>query len=248
MTRTTFALIGVIAVLVAGTVGAVGLGLATDSGTQTTPGESSVSVSATGSASAAPDQAKVRVSVTAEGNDSADVRSALATDAAALRDALDALDGVDYETAHYGIGEIHDRERERTPGSSDAAYRGAHAFVITVDDPERVGTVIDAAADVGAEIDGVQLTLSDEKRADLRDDAIEDAMDDARSQADTIATASDLTVTTVASVDASMDRYQPVAYETAAASDGAGGSADTVIESGEVSVTYTVSVTYNATG
>jgi uncharacterized protein YggE len=244
MTRSTFALIGVLAVLVAGTVGAVGLGLATDGSPDAAPGQSTVSVSATGTATAEPDQAEVRVVVTATGNDTSDVRSALATKADALRDELDAL-GVDYETQHYGIGEIHDRGRDRTSDDSDADYRGIHAFAVTIDDIDRVGTVIDGAADVGAEIHGVHLTLSDEKRADLRDDAIENAMDDARSQADTIASASDLTITTVATVDASMDRYTPVAYETAAASDGA--TPETNIDAGDVSVTYTVSVTYNAT-
>ena len=67
----------------------------------------------------------------------------------------------------------------------------------------------------------------------------------ARSQAEAIAENGNLEVTSVASVDASQQRYRPVEYRTAApqAADASG----TEVETGDVSVSYQVRVTYNAT-
>jgi hypothetical protein len=178
------------------------------------------------------------------------VRDELASGAERLRTALDDL-GVDYETARYAI-EARDEsprpyEEEKPSESAEAPpYRGIHSFTVTVDDTDSVGSVIDAAADAGAEVNRVELTLSAERRETLRDQAITNAMNDARSQATALADAGGLTVTDVASIEASHSRYRPVAYETAAADSGAA-PANTVIDSGEVSVTYDVQVTYNAT-
>jgi uncharacterized protein YggE len=120
-----------------------------------------------------------------------------------------------------------------------------HEFVVTLEDPQRAGEVIDAAANASAEIEVVRFTLSEDRRTELRERAIEDAMDDARSQAEAIAENGNLEVTNVASVDASQQRYRPVEYEAAApqAADASG----TEVETGDVSVSYQVRVTYNAT-
>lgn len=240
----TVASIAVLAVLVAAGVVAAGFGTA---GAQTadSPAET-ISVSATGNADAAPDQAVVRVSITADGDDPAVVRDELASGTESLRNALDEQSGVEYETERYSI-----HERPRRPPIRDGPererprYEGTHSFEVTVDDPDDTGTVVDAAADAGAEIDNVELTLSSELREELRDEAIENAMSDARHQANVIASSADLSVVGVASVDASQRGYTPVRYETAAAG-GDGGAPATVIEGGAVSVSYDVSVTYNA--
>jgi len=247
MPRNALAAVAVATLLVVASVGVVALGTSNDASQDAQDAQhdsETIAVSATGSASASPDKGIVRVSVRADANDSETVRSSLADDAAALRSALDEL-GVTYETVQYSIERRHPRERERQPDAPE--YTGVHAFEVSVDDPDRVGAVIDAAANASAEIDNVQLTLSDERREELRNAAIEDAMDDASMQATTIAASANLTVTGVASVDASQGSYRPVAYQTEAA---AGGDAarETVIDSGEVSVTYDVRVTYNATG
>ncbi len=250
MPRDSLIVAGVAAVLVLATAGAVASGLGT-AGAQSTaqPADRTVSVAATGSADASPNQAVIRVAATAEGNSSAAVRDTLAADAEALRAALDEL-GVDYETTQYAVREVDDRDRrpprEERPSTPAADYRGVHAYQVTLDDPDRAGGVIGAATEAGAEVTDVELTLSEEQRTELRGDAIRDAMTDARSQADTIAAAGDLQVTNVATVDASQGRYVPVRYEAADAG-GDGAAPQTVISEGEVSVTYRVEVTYNAT-
>ena len=202
-----------------------------------------IHVSATGEADAAPDQAIIDVSVNAEGDELDAVRDDISVGAAELTDALDELD-VEYETTDYSVDQprrYHPEERELPE------YVGTHAFKITLDDPDRAGTVIDEAVDAGAEIDNVRLTLAEEQRDELRDEAIEAAMDDARHQADTIANASGLEISTVSTVDASQRSFSPVRFDMAdeVAEDDA--APPTEIVGGDVSVSYGVDVTYNAT-
>jgi uncharacterized protein YggE len=247
MTRKSIAAGAVAAVLLIATVSFVGLGAVGAQSTDDPAADRTIAVSATGEAAASPDQAVVRVSVTAQGNDSAAVRDDLASGAAQLRTALDELN-VEYETTRYAIEEYDERRRpdgRESTAESTPAYRGVHSFTVTVDDTDSVGAVVDATASAGAGVNSVELTLSEERRTDLRDQAIENAMSDARSQATTLAAAGNLTVTEVASIEASQRRYSPVRY--AAAADSGGAAPNTVIDSGEVSVSYDVQVTYNAT-
>lgn len=198
-----------------------------------------ISVDAIGEAEAQPDKAVVHVAVRSEGEDPSAIRDQLAQGSSDLEDAL-AEEDVEYKTTNY---EIREQRRHEQEGSE---LVGLHGFQITVDDPDNVGSIIDVATNAGAEVNNIQLTLSDEKRNELRDQAIEGAMDDARAQADTIAGAGDLVVTGVINVDAHQRHYRPLTFDSApAAEDGASGP-PTNIESGQVSVTYNVEVTFDA--
>lgn len=247
--RTALSAVLVAGLLVAaGVAGAVALGAGPASASQPTESKS-ITVSASGDVEATPDQAVVRVTATATGNDSTAVREELAADVEAVRDALGEYgvpdDGV--RTAHFDIRQ----ERERTAeGTQLGDYRGVHALEITTDDTEAAGEVIDIAVDNGADqIDGVSFTLSEEKREELHNDALEAAMGNADTRADTLASASDLSVTEVHSIHSADTSHQPYQTETAyVAADGAAASAGgTSVESGPVTVTADVRVTYNAT-
>ncbi|RXK51641.1 SIMPL domain-containing protein [Halorientalis pallida] len=233
------------------TVGAAGTVLAMG-GTGTQPaqaadtGDQSITVSGEGSASAQPDQAVLRFAVTAEGDDPAAIRSELASGASDLRSALSEAGVADdsIETAGYSIEEP---PRRVPPGSEGGEtgpdLRGVHTFEVTLSDTDRAGPVVDAAAGAGAEVESVQFTLAEDTRADLRNQALENAMSDARGQADTLASAGSLSVTGVASIDATGTNYRPVAYEDTARQSASGG---TTIETGDVSVETSVRVVYNA--
>ena len=245
MKRDRLPILVVVAALLAAVLTGAALVAPSDAQDPDTNANRTVSVDATGEADAAPDQAVVRVAATAEGDDPQTVRDDLAANSDALREELSnaGVESDQYETDEYRI-----RERRRPPREEDGDapdYRGVHGFVVTLDDPQRAGEVIDAAANASAEIEVVRFTLSEDRRTELRERAIEDAMDDARSQAEAIAENGDLEVTSVASVDASQQRYRPVEYESAApqAADAGG----TEVETGDVSVSYQVRVTYNAT-
>ncbi len=240
-------LVAALAVLALAGVGAMtafGSAGAQEAADDESTADHSIEVSATGSAETAPDSASLEVAITAEDDDIDTVRDELATGSDELTAALDEL-GVEYETSQFDVSQQrhpHNQEEDRPE------YRGAHVFDISLDDPDRVGEVIDEAVDSGAEIGDVELTLSENQRDELRDDAIQAAMDDATHQAETIADASGLEVTTVASVDASQQQFTPATFddravETEVADDDA---PPTAIAQDDVSVTYSVDVTYNA--
>ncbi len=242
MRRNSLALLVVAAALlsVAMIGAAVGLGTAGANTTDDPSDDRTITVSATGGADVAPDQGVVQVAVTADGDDPGTVSDDLAGQADELRTALDEL-GVDYETAHYAV----DQPRRPPEERNGAGYEGVHAFEVTVDDPDAVGDVVDAAADVGAEIGNVELTLSEAKRTELREEAIDNAMADARDQAETIAATEGLAVGTAMQVDASQQRFDSVRYD-AAVPEADDAAADTSIDAGDVSVSYQVTVTYGA--
>jgi len=247
MQRTAIAVLIVLVSLLAMTL--VGVAVVSPIGAQS-PGDAAdrtVSVGATGGADAPPDRAVVRVRAVTEGEDPDAVRRELAADADALRTNLDGigLTDDDYETTHYRVRSSRVPSREEGEVS---AYRGVHGFEVTLDEPDRVGDVIDATADADVEVEGVEFTLSKAVRTDLREEAIANAMSDARMQADAIARNGDLHVASVASVDATQRNVRPVRYEGAAMATPEAESADTSVETGDVSVEYAVEVTYNATG
>ena len=226
----------------------VGIAVVSPIGAQS-PGDAAdrtVSVDATGGADSPPDRAVVRVRVVAAGDDPAAVRDDLATGADALRAnfAGIGLADDDYETTEYRVRSPRVPPREEREGPE---YRGVHAFEVTLDDPDRVGAVIDAAADADAEVGNIEFTLSETVRTELREEAIANAMADARTQADAIARNGDLHVTSVASVDATQRGFSPVRYEADAAATPTPGGAETSVDTGDVSIEYAVEVTYNAT-
>jgi len=256
MKRTKTALIGALVVAVA----LVGAGVVVaDLGADDAPGTVSASeqtdgptrtiqVAATGSTETQPDKALVRVSVEATADDPTTARNRLAANVSTMEAAL-ADAGIDESGIRTTDFDLRERRDRRPPerdgkGEPDPEYWASHQFVIEVEDVDRVGTVVDVAIDNGAtNVDDVRFTLSDETRQELRTEALETAMSDARQQAETIASSADLTITGVYSASTT-DVHVPtrrVAMEAAA--DGGG----TSFNSGPVSVTATVEVTYNAT-
>lgn len=200
-----------------------------------------IRVSASGPVTTQPDQAVVRVAVVATGDGAEEVREAVAANASRMQQALrDAgIDDDQVTTAHYDIARERNRETQR-PGQ----YRAIHAFEVTLANTSRAGEVIDLSVSNGADrVDGVQFTLSEEKRSELREDALRDAMTNARSEADVLAEEANLEVAHADSVETGPVQVQP--YRVDYATEAAGAS--TSVESGPVTVSAQVVVTYNAT-
>lgn len=239
-TQTTALLIGLtaLAVLLSGAMAVTGA-VGADS-PAASPSDQQIAVDATGNADAEPDKAIVSVAVRVTGDDAETLRDDLAAGTSDLQSALD-NEGAEYQTTGYTIREA------RRDQADDADYIGKHAFEVVVDNPDNTGAIVDAAANAGAQITAVDMTLSAETREQLREQAIQNAMDDARQQADTVAAAGDLTVTGVSSVDASQEYFDSFRYEPSAVEDSASGGPPTNVEVGDVSVSYNVDVTFNAT-
>jgi len=121
-----------------------------------------VTVSATAAVAAAPDRATVQFAV-------------VETARSALADEVDAgvPDGA-VETTSFGVAPVYE-DGPRDEPSEPTAYRATHALAVErpVDD---AGRAVDAGAD---EVDGVAFARSDERRAELRSEAVDAARADA---------------------------------------------------------------------
>jgi len=202
-----------------------------------------ISVGATGEATADPDRAVATVGVEATATDAETARQRVAENVSTLRAAL-AEAGIDDDqitTNHYAIRQDHESKRSE---STPTQYEAVHSFEVQIEDVDAVGSVIETAVDNGAtNVGRVEFTLSQETRSDLREEALAAAMDSARSDAEALASNANLSVAGVESVSTSNGHVRPYRAEAALAADGAA----TSIESGPVSVRAQVQVTYEAT-
>jgi hypothetical protein len=200
-----------------------------------------VSVTGVGEVTVDADLAVVSVSVRERGDTAEAVRAAVAERSDALRAALedagvpaDAVTTVSFRLqVDYDYG-----ENRREP----VGYTAVHTFRVEVA-PDRAGEVVDLAVDsAGATVDGVGFTLSDETRADLREEALRGAVANARADADAVADAASIEVVGVrtASVGGS---FSPYPYDVRFAESAADGAA-TSFSPGPVTVTASVSLTY----
>ena len=208
----------------------------------------SVTVSATGTVTAAPDEAVVRFAVVRTADSAEAARAGLAADVAtareAIRDAGIPADAV--ETTSFGVFPVYDGDRPRTDDGArePTGYRATHALavIVPIDDAgATVDTVVGAGAD---EVYGVAFTLSDERRADLRSQAVENAVAAARADADAAAGAAGLSVDSVRTITVEDEGAVSPFLARAEAAD-AGGAA-TSFDPSPVSVRASVRVTYAA--
>ena len=243
-TRTGTALVALL-VLLAGCVGAASPSALADepapSLSQADENTPSISVSGSATVEAAPDLAVVRVAVEREARTADRARGEVATAVEEMRQALrDAgIPDEDVTTESFNVYLQYDyRDGDRTPDG----YRAVHSFRIEVT-PDRAGEVIDLSVGNGADrVSGVSFTLSEERRAELRQEALTLAVENARTDAETMAAAAGVPVGSVQSLSTS-NSFGPVyPVDFARAEDASGGQ--TVIEPGDVSVTASASVVY----
>jgi len=246
MDRRLTALIGIAAlVALAGCSGFAGT--ATPTGGDEAQLERSIDVTAAGEATSAPDRATLRVAVTATGEDAAAVRDELDGGEEELRGALTdwGLDDDAIRTDEYDVRESY----ETRDDPNRTRYEGTHRYVIELDDVDAVGEVIDVAVDAGAdEIQRIQFGLSEEREREVREEAIQTAMANADDDAAALANASGLEVSGVYEVSTAQSQSRPYVAESYAAADAgdASGGASTAVETGDVSVSVSVNVVYEA--
>ena len=246
MYRGVLATVGVALLLVtAGCTGSLGSAATSADAQQTNSNGQTIGVSASGQADAEPDQAILRLAVVAEADDADVVRQRLAENVSQMRAALaDAGVGDDQiRTLAYSIDQDY---RTTTEPNQQPRFRGHHAFEVTLSNVSRVGSVIDVAVSNGANrVENVELTLSEDRRREVRAEALRDAMENARGNAEVIAESANLTLAGVHSASTGDVSFGSVRATVAESADAAGPSTD--IESGPVTVSAQVQVTYNAT-
>ncbi len=210
-----------------------------DAGTRT------ITVEASGSAAASPNQVTVRLRIVETAADPSTARAELARNVSRLRSALDEVGVGDDEVATADYNLRYDRDPDL---SADGPYRAEHAFTVQVSDMETAGRAIDAATGrPGARIDGVHFGVSADRRETLEQRALTDAMSSARAQAGTLAAESNLSLAGVRSVETvSVDRGPGLRYDRAMTTSADAGAPETDIEGGPVSVGVRVVVTFDA--
>ncbi|ELZ11238.1 hypothetical protein C478_12535 [Natrinema thermotolerans DSM 11552] len=216
-------------------------GSTTGSDANGTDADGEITVSADGEVEAEPDQATVDVGVTATGESADAVTDELASGAKRLRETFDDL-GIPDENVEEGRYRVHPARGRETDG-----FEGSHSFDVTLADVDRVGEVIDAAIEAGADDVGrVRFTLQEETRSTLREDAIDAALENADAEAAHIADNREVEITGTAAVTTGDVQVHAVRTEASDdAAGGAGGAPPTEIDADPVSVTASVTVTYD---
>ena len=217
----------------------------------TTSDKRTVTVSGTGVATIAPDIARFSVGVQEQGTNLTEVQGTVAQKTDTIITALvkSGLDrSKDLQTSGYTVQPIYDYPKDKAPVVS--GYRVANTINATVrgldKDPNKVGPIIDAAVQAGANnIGSILFTLSDPEQAGKV--ARDDAMKNAQAKADALAQAGGAKLGMVITVsDQSATPPTPREVPVAAAAPASGAAAPpTQIQPGETSVTVTVNVTYS---
>lgn len=241
--RISYVLAVVALVLLAGCAGLASTGGADAGDNSTAAPDRTIEVAANGEATADPDRATVRVSVRATGSDPEAVREDLASDdealLAALRDWGLADDQI--RTVRYDVRE----ERKSRERDGNVSYVGVHTYALEIHDVDAVGEVIDVAIGNEADrVDRIQFGLSEERAAEVREQALEDAMSNADADATVIADSADLDLLGVRSASTAETRTIHAGYATPTQE--TAGDAATSVEPGDVSVEVRVRVVYEA--
>lgn len=198
-----------------------------------------IQVSAEGVVDAEPDRAILTVGVEASGETADDVTDELAAAAETLRETFDEL-GIPEDRVESGRFDV----RQRRNGGG---YEGTHSFQIELEEPDRVGDVIDASTAAGADTVGrVRFDLQEETREDLRNEALDEALANADEEAAHVAANRGVEITGTRSVSTTGGGVRPVHETVAEMGDAEDASAPpTEIDAGPVSVTASVTVTYS---
>ncbi|RZH68276.1 SIMPL domain-containing protein [Natrinema altunense] len=201
-----------------------------------------ITVSASGEVEAEPDKAIIDIGVEASGDTADEVTSELSSGAEQLRTAFDEL-GIPEENIEEGRYRVHPNHTR--DGETDG-FEGAHSFEVTLTDTGRVGEVIDASVEAGANnIGRVNFTLQEASKSELRKDAIDAALANADEEASHIADNREVELAGTTSVTTGDVRVDTVRYDNMSAEDSADSAAPpTEINADPVTVSASATVTY----
>ncbi len=215
----------------------------------TTSNERVINTQGTGTITTTPDRVEISVAVMTEHTDVKDAQRENAVKMNAVMNALknSGLTSDDIKTTGYSIYQVTKEEDRIFPGEKRAqVYRVTNTLMITLKDTTKAGDIIDIAIENGANnVNYISFTLSDEKQASLRAEALQEAVAQSRGDADVVAASLGLSVRDVKEVTIGGGYYPPTSrmYDSMMLAAGMEKAA-TPIEAGEVTVTATVSVTY----
>jgi len=194
----------------------------------------------------APDEAKIRVRIDTRGPTASEAQDANRQVANSVRSAIRnaGVRDSDIETAEYRVSRLRewDSEFER---QVDRGFQAYNVFVVTMQELENVGRVLDAAGQAGAVIDNVQFTLSESLMDEVREEALRQAAGNAKLKAQALAEGLGVRISKVDSASEG-HVYMPMARAGGVmmASMDVAEAAPTPIEPSDVQVRAQVSVSY----
>jgi uncharacterized protein YggE len=200
----------------------------------------------TGNVIGTPDRAQVTFSVQTENTN---VKLAQADNAGRMAIVQDALIAAGIprdalKTTGYNIYPIYEETKGLlTP--KIRTYQVTNSLTVTLHNVSRTGEIIDIGVANGInQASSIQFMLSDEQAQVLRTEALKEAVSRARSDADTISAAMGTTITGVQRAETSSG-YTPVYFQNYAMDEAAPrAAAATPIQSGDITVSATVTITY----
>jgi uncharacterized protein YggE len=203
-----------------------------------------LTVSADGESRAAPDEATVRLGVSAQAPTAREVQDQVNRIAGAILEAVRRL-GIPadhIQTSELNLGPVYGQDRTGSEVQEPriVGYQSSNVVSVQVEQLDKVGPVIDAGLGAGANrLEGVAFGLRDDRKA--RAEALTRAVEEARGKADALARALKVRLVRILEVSEGGISVMPqpfvrgrMAMETA--------MADTPVSAGQVGVTASVTV------
>jgi uncharacterized protein len=201
---------------------------------------SSIRVSADAKVTAKPDRVQIEIGVSTRATQSQEAAAQNARQLESMLAAVHkAVPAALLKTVSYSLNpnyEYHVSGGEPTV----TGYTAMNVVQVTLDDLEKIGGVIDAAAQAGANhVQGIQFTLRDQDA--VRAEALREAAMRARAQADVLAAALGLKVVRVLSAEENSPRFTPITRPMARAAMSSA-SVATPVEAGTLDVAAEVTL------
>ncbi|HEY4749899.1 MAG TPA: SIMPL domain-containing protein [Steroidobacteraceae bacterium] len=201
---------------------------------------SSIRVSADAKVTAKPDRVQIEIGVSTRATQSQEAAAQNARQVESMLAAVHkAVPAAQLKTVSYSLNpnyEYHVSGGEPTV----TGYTAMNVVQVTLDDLEKIGGVIDAAAQAGANhVQGIQFTLRDQDA--VRAEALREAAMRARAQADVLAAALGLKVVRVLSAEENSPRFTPITRPMARAAMSSA-SVATPVEAGTLDVAAEVTL------
>ena len=178
-------------------------------------GNSTISVSGTGIIKTEPNQAKVYLGVETQ---SGNVTEALEENSLKMQSIIKAIKKLgipkdSIETTYFNVYPVRNYNYEKS-GEEIAGYRVTNEITVELQDLDKIGAIIEEAMNAGAnKVRRIEFGLTEDKRRELKNEALKEACKDARTKADAIASGLGLRITRIATAKESGTYVAPYRAE-----------------------------------
>jgi uncharacterized protein YggE len=211
-----------------------------------------ITVSGYGTVDTHPDEAVLRLAVLTQAKDAKNASDENVEKMDAVLGALYEI-GISKDDAVTSGYQVWPQYSWRDEEQRLTGFQVRNSLTVTVRDIENIGDVIDAALFAGAnEINDVTFTVSDDRQAELKSEAIADAVKKAKADAASVAKAMDVTIVGPVEISTTGSQFSPyrmymgyeTVYDAAMPVPEVVMAAGTQIQPGDVTVSAQVTVVY----